>query len=38
MNPSDVGNATMTDIAVQFIDPEGYISGQQLRINGTLSG
>ena len=38
MNPSDVVNSTQTWIAISFYDAPGFIAGQQLRIDGTLSG
>jgi len=38
MNPSDVGNFNITGISVEFIDAIGSITGQQLRVDGTLSG
>ncbi|HMS91635.1 MAG TPA: hypothetical protein PKC87_05420, partial [Candidatus Absconditabacterales bacterium] len=37
-NPDEVLDSTKTGLSLQFYDPPGFISGQQLRINGGLSG
>lgn len=38
MTPTEVGGSTQAGISVQFYDDPYYVPGEQLRINGILSG